>query len=242
MTVEVKDKKGNPVASGLSLAVTDDELVVPDHLGLNIQSYLLLNSDLRGYVEQPGYYFDDKNHDRAEALQLLLMTHGWRRFTWKDAFAGNFPAASRPEETSLAICGRLVNQKGAPVKNGEALLYVKDQHDSFIITETDESGRFCFDGFDFTDSIDMVIQGTDAKGRRKHLVVEMDKADQSLPHLDATASLLAFHPASGISQDFLTASQNQTYVEQAISAQSLKAIFLKDVIVTGVKVVTQDAF
>jgi hypothetical protein len=53
---------------------------------------------------------------------------------------------------------------------------------------------------------------------------------------------MAFHPALEISKDFLTASQSQTYVEQAIGAQSLKAIFLKEVTVIGERTQMHDAF
>jgi hypothetical protein len=239
----VTNKNGQPVATELSIAVTDDELVSPDPQGVSLQTYLLLNSDLKGYIEQPRYYFEDNSAERQTALQLLVMTHGWRRFAWKDAHAGNFPDIRHPNETSLSICGRLVNQKGNPVKKGEVLLYVKDQHISFIMTETDDMGKYCFEGFDFRDSIDMVIQGTDAKGRRTQLIVEVDKDEPlSPPQLVNATPLVAFHPSSEMNKDFYTVSQNQKHVERAIGVQSLNTIYLKEVIVMDERIEMPDAF
>lgn len=50
----------------------------------NILTEMLLCSELKGFVEQPGYYFeaDDKEHRRA--LDLLMMIQGWQRYEWQD--------------------------------------------------------------------------------------------------------------------------------------------------------------
>ena len=49
----------------------------------NIVSYLLLTSDLKGPVDDPWNYFDPSNTIRAEQLDLVMLTHGWRRFDWE---------------------------------------------------------------------------------------------------------------------------------------------------------------
>ena len=55
----VKDRAGEPVAGNFSMAVTDDKLVKADSVDDNILTHLLLTSDLKGYVERPGYYFEN---------------------------------------------------------------------------------------------------------------------------------------------------------------------------------------
>lgn len=49
----------------------------------SIASWFLLESDVKGEVEEPSYYFDPDNKDRLKDLDLLLMTQGWRDFKWK---------------------------------------------------------------------------------------------------------------------------------------------------------------
>lgn len=50
----------------------------------NILTNLLLTSDLKGKINDPGYYFDEKNQDAAKHLDLVMLTNGWRRFVWKE--------------------------------------------------------------------------------------------------------------------------------------------------------------
>ena len=61
VNLKVADNTGKPVACNLSLVVTDDTQVKADSLQENIVSRFLLTSDLKGYVEHPGYYFQSKN-------------------------------------------------------------------------------------------------------------------------------------------------------------------------------------
>lgn len=202
MTVEAKDSEGNPVAANLSLAVTDQEIVSPVPNDENIASYLLLTSDLKGYIEQPGYYFRSVNDSTKQALRHVMMTHGWRRFAWKDIMSGQYPDIRHSREQDLSIEGKLVNRKGDPVKGGEMILYIKDQHQNFIITETNDKGNFTFEGFDFTDSVDLVIQGTTASGKR-NVEVKIHEDDYVASAPDWQVPLA----------DQLLASANQAYID-----------------------------
>lgn len=51
------DLQGTPVQGVFSVNLTDKSLVIPDTLSGNIRSDILLTSDLKGYIENPGYYF-----------------------------------------------------------------------------------------------------------------------------------------------------------------------------------------
>ena len=66
--------------TNMSIAVTDMSIVEPDPFGLDIKSQLLLNSELKGTIEQPGYYFNSDDSERKGNLDLLMMTQGWRQF------------------------------------------------------------------------------------------------------------------------------------------------------------------
>ncbi len=81
--LQVTDAAGNPVRAELAVSIFDKAyLYLPGHE--NILSHAFLSEQIRGDVFNPTYYFDEKNNDRLRALDLLLMTQGWRRYVWKD--------------------------------------------------------------------------------------------------------------------------------------------------------------
>ena len=81
--LQVTDAAGNPVQAEVAVSIFDKAyLYLPGHE--NILSHAFLSEQIRGDVFNPTYYFDEKNNDRLLALDLLLMTQGWRRYVWKD--------------------------------------------------------------------------------------------------------------------------------------------------------------
>ena len=79
LQIAAKDHNGNPIEGSFSISITDRRSIRPDSLADNIVSNLLLTSDLKGYVENPGYYFLHQDLRTLRTLDFLMMTHGWRR-------------------------------------------------------------------------------------------------------------------------------------------------------------------
>lgn len=69
--------------ANLSVSVTDADL--PYDKSNNIISQLLLCSDIKGYVPNPTYYFDSNDDSINYYLDLVMLTHGWRKFNWEQA-------------------------------------------------------------------------------------------------------------------------------------------------------------
>lgn len=228
LTIEARDTQGKPVPANLSLAVTDAELIPADSEQRSIYAHLLLNSDLKGHIEQPDYYFKDITSDKRKALSYVMMTHGWRRFEWESLVNPEQPAFAHPRKAALSIDGRLVKENGDAVENGEVILYVKDQHEIFIVEETDEEGYFSFEGFDFQDSVEMVIQGTTAKGNRNVQVLMEEQTFtpewQDIPSPMQSSELMAS------TERFVNRSANQAAVEK-IYKPGLKEMLLKEIVV-----------
>lgn len=99
LTLKVTDERGVPVPGNFSLAVTDDKLLsfADDKTG-NILSQLLLEQDIKGKVEEAKLYFDPNEAKADLALDYLLMTRGWRRFTWKQVQDKEYYAIQNPAE------------------------------------------------------------------------------------------------------------------------------------------------
>jgi hypothetical protein len=72
----------------------------------DIMSYLLLDSDLKGMVENPLHYIFPKS-DQEVTADHLLMTYGWRRFKWENVIAEEFPEIRYEPLAGLYITGKL---------------------------------------------------------------------------------------------------------------------------------------
>ena len=79
--IKATDEEGNPVRANLGISVYDRAYNNPAD-PMNILTCCYLSSQIRGRICNPSYYFDEKNSDRKEALDLLLLTQGWRRYVW----------------------------------------------------------------------------------------------------------------------------------------------------------------
>lgn len=84
LKIQVTDEEKNPVVAHLGLSVYDNlyrNLKDPK----SIESHYLLSTALKGRIYDPGYYFNPKQTDRHEALDLLMLTQGWRAYEWREA-------------------------------------------------------------------------------------------------------------------------------------------------------------
>ncbi len=83
----------------------------------DIQSYLWLTSELNGRIESPEYYLTQDAYTTG-AVDNLMLTHGWSRFTWKDIVEDSkSPIRFLPEYRGHLISGKIVdrvNEKPIP--------------------------------------------------------------------------------------------------------------------------------
>lgn len=160
-----------------SVAVTDDSQCERDSAAGNILTSLLLTSDLRGYVEDPAFYFRDNRITTRRCLDLLMLTQGWTRFRVPDIALGKYPEAPFYLEQGQAISGKVKNFWGKEATNANLILL--STSGIVRMVEADSSGHFVIDGISFPDSTRFVLQGRSKKGRRSVEVV-MDE-DRFLP-------------------------------------------------------------
>lgn len=104
--VDVVITAANADTASLSMTVYKlDSLQTID--GSDIASYFYLTSDLGGFVENAAEYYANKDR---KATNLLLLTHGWRRFDWKKILQNSKPSFEfAPECSGHLITGRIVN-------------------------------------------------------------------------------------------------------------------------------------
>lgn len=156
LTVGPKDA-AVPVEGSYSISVTDEQKVpVNEDTETTILSSLLLTSDLQGYIERPNFYFNKTDEKKLEALDILMLTQGYRRFDYKEVLAGKMPQVAFMPEQDMRITGTLRDRTGMPVRKGALRLTVPG---TTISSEaiTSPSGIFAFTGLALPDSTEAVI-------------------------------------------------------------------------------------
>ena len=48
-----------------------------------MKTWMLLSSELSGYIDSPDYYFEADDAEHRRAADLLMMVQGWRRYDWQ---------------------------------------------------------------------------------------------------------------------------------------------------------------
>ncbi len=177
--LDAEDAAGKPVVGSFSVSVTDETKVPGDETTENgILSNLLLTSDLRGYIENPGYYFTDPNGQTAADLDALMLTQGYHRFEWKQVLSDNFPPVKFQSEKTLEISGHLKNLLGKPVANGRVMLFTNKGGAFMVDTVSDKNGNFTFKNLVFKDSVTFVVQARTSKDH-KNVEIDVDRVSQS---------------------------------------------------------------
>ena len=173
--ITVKDNKGNPVVGSFSLAVTDDgQIKKADISKTNIFTQLLLASDLKGYIEDPAWYFTPDN-EAAKALDILLLTQGWVSYNWKDILNGPTQPAFTAEPEYI-ISGKVNNILNKPMVNSNIVLLSTGKVRLYKDTVTNATGQFLFKNFPpITDSTTFVLEARKAKGRIINAGISVDE-------------------------------------------------------------------
>ncbi|MDQ7947531.1 MAG: TonB-dependent receptor plug domain-containing protein [Pedobacter sp.] len=165
MMLDVKDHFGKPVTGNFSVSVTDaTKMPVDENSELTMLSNLLLTSDLKGYIEKPNYYFVNSNEKKAQELDQLMLTQGWRRFSWKNVIDNKHPDLNYQVEEGISISGR-VTRHGKPVTGGKVTLLSAKGGLLALDTLTDNNGRFAFKNLIFLDSTKFVVQARTAENK-----------------------------------------------------------------------------
>ncbi|WP_460972224.1 carboxypeptidase-like regulatory domain-containing protein [Spirosoma migulaei] len=182
----VSDASGQPIATKLSLAVTDTKQAVELEPGAaTLRSYLLLTSDLRGHIEAPDYYFESMDDHVRQYLDYVMMTHGWRRFSWQALLSDSTARPSYGLETGLSIGGQVrYGDDKQPAREASLTGIIRtSQRLVPMDIRTDKEGRFSIGNLLFSDTATVII---------RHLTnrsIRLSLEEQTVPDLVSLPSL-----------------------------------------------------
>ena len=217
LQIAAKDNEGNPVEGTFSVSITDRKSIQPDSLADNILSNLLLTSDLKGYVEDPAFYFLNQDARTLRSIDYLMMTHGWRRHKMENVLRTPSLNFTNYIEKGQTISGRIMGFFGANVKKGP-ICVLAPKYNIIATTETDEKGQFIVNT-SFRDSTTFLVQARTKKGFAG-VDILMDPpqypvATHKAPYLNGAATFM---------EDYLMNTRDQYYMEGGMRVYNLKEV------------------
>ena len=147
------------VKSNMSIAITDADWY--HDTTSNIISQLLLSSEIKGYINNPAYYFSSNADSVKEHLDLVMLTHGWRRFNWPELAKGSLPKIKYERDSDYLeikgkVYGHAFSRRNAQKIN--LILLAKDSTKQLISLPIDRDGSFLQKGVLFFDTVKAYYQ------------------------------------------------------------------------------------
>ncbi len=130
----------------------------------NLRSQLMLQSELRGRIENPSYYFKSKDREAERNLDLLMMVNGWSRYNLPNAIQGKYEEPKVPLEIGQEISGQVRSRwKNKPME-GVLISAIAPKTNFGTFAETDKDGIFHINGFDFPEGTLYIFKAMNEKG------------------------------------------------------------------------------
>lgn len=217
--------------SHFSIAITDNKDIVIDSL-CTITATLLLSSELRGYIESPGYYLQD-NASAEYALDHLMMTHGWRRYELSKAIKGDYSLPEGGYELEKEMTGSIRSGFLDKPTKGEVLFFSNEG--IYDATETDAEGRFRFE-LHYPDSVKFFVQAKNQKGSEGVNLIINPEQFPKLKHAPVSRSPLSADSAEESNpSDFIRKAEQRAQYDEDI-----RSVNLEEIVVTASKIEKRD--
>ena len=227
--IQLKDEEQQPLKGNFSIAVTNDREVIPDTTS-SILSEILLNSELRGHIENPEYYFQKGNKEAEKAADLLMKTHGWTRYALPEVIRGKLSYPNIPFETSQRFSGTVKSGLlSKPATNAQVSL-ISLKYNFLDETQSDKNGRYVFQNFEFPDSTSYIIQALNSKGKGRYMM-ELYIDEDTFPgiHIAWAKPSMKEEKSDSVFLDYVAKADQQYTYEHGMRMINLPEVEIKGV-------------
>ncbi|MPS66673.1 TonB-dependent receptor plug domain-containing protein [Chryseobacterium sp.] len=186
VNIETTDENNQPIPANLAVSVVDDKLwTYADDKQNHILSWLLMDSELKGKIERPQFYFDKKEEKATKSLDLVMLTNGYRYFEMNPEVekTGNYKYL--PEKKN-PIYGIVEDENKKPVK---AEVYLVSNNSKIKKQLTSENGLFYFSDLNRNKYYSVIAKAADKKKKVSVRIISYKLninplAKQSLENID----------------------------------------------------------
>jgi hypothetical protein len=184
LNINVTDVAGKALQGVLSVAVTDDSQVKSQLLEDNVLSRMLLTSELKGYVEEPYWYFNDSALPaKLKALDNLMLTQGWTGVNVTESINSDVGKPNFEADSVFNLSGAVKGFLNKPAKNLKLTLFANGKDIFVIDTKSDKEGKFQFQNLPLSDTVSYTIRASTAKDNSTAAVISLNEFKVPEPYL-----------------------------------------------------------
>jgi hypothetical protein len=160
----------------MSVAVVDYSSV-SNYDAENIFSRFLLTADLKGYIYNPAWYFEKQSDTTKQALDNLMLTHGWSRYNWTKMLAGQYPEQKYKDEILITVRGLVTDKNNKPLNGGRLNIFLDaaDVLSQPYTANVGDDGYFILDSMVYRGNGEFFYAYTDRQEKPREAVIVISK-------------------------------------------------------------------
>lgn len=224
LTLKISDENKQPISGNLSISVIDKKDLAIDTTS-TIISTLLLSSELKGYIESPMSYLAKDDRETSQALDVLMMTQGWRRYHIPDLLKGEIIRDLKYSvELSDEVSGKAEGLLSSLKEGSISLIALKDSVIGTYLTGSDKKGLFTFKDLEHPIGTQYIVQAL-TKKNSKNVFININPP-KSYPDLLDTE---IYYSKTPIIEDRFVAKTNEKYTME----NGMRVYNLAEVVITS---------
>ena len=141
---EIKISVPDSLVANLSVSVTD--AAIGTDSSNNIISHFMLSSELKGQVYNAAYYFSNNTDSISRHLDLIMLTHGWRRFNWDNIVSSKIVPPLYQKDTSyITLSGKVLGVLPGQINRDASVILMvkqKDKEGQMLLVPVEPNGTF----------------------------------------------------------------------------------------------------
>jgi|GEM_PF-749643 len=179
MNVNVLDSLNNTEFSKLSISVLPGETAL-SQFNNSLLAESILRPALQGEVENPNSYFEKNDFEHLAAIDLLLLTQGWRKYDWPEILQNNTPKFKFPYEEAFSVEGMVKNWMKNKADTKSRVSLFSPLNKLVLMTQVDSAGKYKFERVYLADSTWVILSATSDKGRGWNRALQMSIPEYSM--------------------------------------------------------------
>lgn len=164
------EKENLGIEGDFSVSVVNNSYTYVGKYDVGVDEYVFLTSELSGYVEDAGYYFENFDDVHDKALDDLLLTQGWRRFNVEHILKSDtVEKLDFYMERGQFLSGYVEDYLGRKSVNAEVHVEGSNGYEGYV--HTNEYGEFMLDDLFFYEGTYFTATAKNSRGKDKVVVV-----------------------------------------------------------------------
>ena len=179
LEIDVLNYEGRPSPTTLSIAITDADKLTKNPFASNINTNLLLESEIKGFIPNPEALFKDQKRATLSKLDLVMLTNGWRRFNWKEVKQDSINLPEYSFSEGFSISGKVTTKSESKRPFSGKLNVIAQSKNKLDMhsTTTGEEGSFKIDNIHHLDSVKLIFKAYNGREKETAIEITLDKQE-----------------------------------------------------------------